>query len=165
MCAILQRLTSYFTSCDPLPLCPLQLNLRVSVEDDYLPRAYGLEPLFVPAGTNLQIPIFILQRDPKIWGSDSLKFNPDRWLSTENACPPYMPPNGLCYFPFYHGKRGCIGNKIATLEIKTHVANLVNAFEFVPTPELIAAKGDLTWQWSVSLKPVPGVHLGVRLAD
>ncbi|KAG0053616.1 hypothetical protein BGZ83_000757 [Gryganskiella cystojenkinii] len=144
---------------------PIPLNLRVSVEDDYLPRAYGLEPLFVPKGTSLQIPMFILQRDPKIWGLDSLEFNPDRWLSTENVCPPYMPPNGLCYFPFYHGKRGCIGNKMATLEIKTHVANLINTFEFIQTPEMMAAKGDLTWQWSVSLKPVPGVHLGVRLAD
>ncbi|GJJ69988.1 hypothetical protein EMPS_02337 [Entomortierella parvispora] len=144
---------------------PIPLNLRVSVEDDHLPRAYGQEPLFVPAGTNLQIPMFILQRDPKIWGPDALEFNPDRWLSTDKPCPPYVPPNGLCYFPFYHGKRGCIGNKMATLEIKTHLANLVNQFEFVQTPELQAAKGEIAWQWSVSLKPVPGVHVGVRLAD
>jgi len=76
-----------------------------------------------------------------------------------------MPPNGLCYFPFYHGKRGCIGNKMATLEIKTHLANLMNQFEFIQTPEIRAAKGEIEWQWSVSLKPVPGVQVGVRLAD
>ncbi|KAF9576881.1 hypothetical protein EC968_000005 [Mortierella alpina] len=143
---------------------PVPLNLRVSVEDDYLPRGDGLEPLYVPAGTNLQIPMFILQRDPKIWGPDSLEFNPDRWLGS-GPCPPIMPPNGVCYFPFYHGKRSCIGNKIATLEMKTHVANLVNTFEFVETPEMRANKGDIDWRWSISLKPCPGVKIGVRLAD
>ncbi|KAF9116762.1 hypothetical protein BGX27_011076 [Mortierella sp. AM989] len=143
---------------------PVPLNLRVSVEDDCLPRSYGLEPLFVPAGTNLQIPMFILQRDPKIWGPDSLKFNPDRWISGA-PCPPYMPPHGLCYFPFYHGKRGCIGNKIATLEMKVHIANLINSFEFIQTPDMKANNGEIDWRWSVSLKPSPGVHLGVRLAD
>ncbi|KAF9438998.1 hypothetical protein BGZ76_001893 [Entomortierella beljakovae] len=143
---------------------PVPLNLRVSVHDDYLPRGNGLEPLFVPAGTNLQIPMFILQRDPKIWGPDSLEFNPDRWING-SQCPPYIPPNGLCYFPFYHGKRGCIGNKIATLEMKIHVANLINTFEFVQTPEMEANNGEIDWRWSVSLKPSPGVLLGVRLAD
>ncbi|KAG0309104.1 hypothetical protein BGZ98_005216 [Dissophora globulifera] len=144
---------------------PVPLNLRVSVEDDYLPRSNGLEPLFVPAGTNLQIPMFILQRDPKIWGPDSLEFNPDRWIADGVPCPPYMPPNGLCYFPFYHGKRGCIGNKIATLEMKTHVAKLLNRYEFVQTPEMVQRQGDIDWRWSISLKPSPGVRLGVRLAD
>ncbi|KAG0242244.1 hypothetical protein BGX31_000473 [Mortierella sp. GBA43] len=143
---------------------PVPLNLRVSVEDDYLPRSNGQEPLFVPAGTSLQIPIFILQRDPKIWGPDSLEFNPERWISG-GPCPPYIPPQGLCYFPFYHGKRSCIGNKIAMLEMKTHIANLVNMFEFVQTPELRAKKGEVDWEWSISLKPTPGISLGVRLAD
>ncbi|KAI1316671.1 hypothetical protein EDD11_009627 [Mortierella claussenii] len=143
---------------------PVPLNLRVSVEDDYLPRSHGLEPLFVPAGTSLQIPMFILQRDPKIWGPDALEFNPDRWISS-GPCPPYMPPNGLCYFPFYHGKRGCIGQKIAMLEMKVHVANLINTFEFVQTPEMLASKKEIDWTWTISLKPTPGVRLGVRLAD
>ncbi|KAG0093195.1 hypothetical protein BGZ92_007030 [Podila epicladia] len=143
---------------------PVPLNLRVSVEDDYLPRGNGLEPLFVPAGSNLQLPMFILQRDPKIWGADSLEFNPDRWLNGK-ACPPYMPPHGVCYFPFYHGKRSCIGNKIATLEMKTHIANLVNQFEFVPAPDMFGDDGELAYRWSISLKPCPGVKLGVRLAD
>ncbi|KAK3829799.1 MAG: cytochrome P450 [Linnemannia elongata] len=146
---------------------PIPLNLRVSVEDDHLPRNNGLPPLYVRAGTNLQIPMFILQRDPKIWGPDSLSFNPSRWLTTDKAspCPPYSPPNGLCYFPFYHGKRSCVGNKIATLEMKTHIANLINTFEFVETPELRANRGEIDWRWSISLKPCPGVKLGVRLAD
>ncbi|KAF9086502.1 hypothetical protein BGX29_009060 [Mortierella sp. GBA35] len=148
---------------------PVPLNLRVSVEDDHLPRSNGLDPLFVPAGTNLQIPMFILQRDPKIWGSDSLKFKPERWLDSDKtkaaACPPFMPPNGLCYFPFYHGKRSCVGNKIASLEMKIHIANLINTFEFVQTPELRANQGEIDWRWSISLKPCPGVKLGVRLAD
>ncbi|KAF9315038.1 hypothetical protein BG003_003539 [Podila horticola] len=143
---------------------PVPLNLRVSVEDDYLPRGNGLEPLFVPAGTNLQLPMFILQRDPKIWGADSLEFNPDRWLNGK-VCPPYMPPHGLCYFPFFHGKRSCIGNKIATLEMKTHIANLVNRFEFVPAPDTFGDDGELPYRWSISLKPCPGVRLGVKLAD
>ncbi|KAF9934596.1 hypothetical protein FBU30_001360 [Linnemannia zychae] len=144
---------------------PIPLNLRVSVEDDYLPRGKGLPPLFVPAGTNLQISMFILQRDPKIWGADSLSFSPDRWLSSEHPCPPYLPPNGLCYFPFYHGKRSCVGNKVATLEMKIHIANLISTFEFVPTPELKEKQCEIDWKWSVSLKPCPGVKLGVRLAD
>ncbi|KAK3835497.1 MAG: cytochrome P450 [Linnemannia gamsii] len=144
---------------------PVPLNLRVSVDDDHLPRSNGLKPLFVPAKTNLQIPMFILQRDPKIWGPDSLEFKPERWLISEKACPPYMPPNGLCYFPFYHGKRSCVGNKIATLEMKTHIANLINTFEFIQTPELRANQGEIDWRWSISLKPSPGVSLGVRLAN
>ncbi|KAG0341648.1 hypothetical protein BG004_005955 [Podila humilis] len=145
---------------------PVPLNLRVSLEDDYLPRSNGLEPLFVRGGTNLQLPMFILQRDPKIWGKDSLEFNPERWLlASSKTCPPYMPPHGVCYFPFYHGKRSCIGNKIATLEMKTHIANLVNQFEFVPAPEMLDQDGELPYRWSISLKPNPGVKLGVRLAD
>ncbi|KAF9430617.1 hypothetical protein BGZ94_005622 [Podila epigama] len=144
---------------------PVPLNLRVSIEDDYLPRSHGMEPLFVPGGTNLQLPMFILQRDPKIWGPDSLEFKPERWLNPDKSCPPYMPPNGVCYFPFYHGKRSCIGNKIATLEMKTHIANLVNEFEFVPAPDMLDENGELAYRWSISLKPNPGVRLGVRLAE
>ncbi|KAF9582692.1 hypothetical protein BGW38_010886 [Lunasporangiospora selenospora] len=141
---------------------PVPLNLRVSVEDDHLPRSNGLEPLFVPKGTNLHIPMFILQRDPRIWGEDALEFNPDRWLDEKKPCPPVAPPNGLCYLPFYHGKRSCIGNKIATLEMKIHIANLIHRFEFVQTPEMKANAGDIDWRWSVSLKPSPGIKLGVR---
>ncbi|KAF9973626.1 hypothetical protein BGZ73_003122 [Actinomortierella ambigua] len=171
---------------------PIPLNLRVSVHDDWLPRGNGQPPLFVPAGTNLHLPMFILHRDPKIWGSDSLRFRPDRWLASSSpashgdaatqrsspACPPVNPPNGLCYFPFYHGKRACIGNKMATLEMKVHIAQLVSRFEMVLGPELQSCmkkdgvnKEDdddeekLDWRWSVSLKPSPSIKIGIRIAQ
>ncbi|KAG0240450.1 hypothetical protein BGW41_006971 [Actinomortierella wolfii] len=177
---------------------PIPLNLRVSVHDDWLPRGNGQDPLFVPAGTSLHLPMFILHRDPKIWGPDALRFRPERWLSTattteglaktKSPCPPISPPNGLCYFPFYHGKRSCIGNKMATLEMKVHIAQLVSKFEMVLGPELrsnnssnnnsssSSFKGDahdesdeeeekLDWRWSVSLKPSPGIKIGIRRAE
>ncbi|KAG0260466.1 hypothetical protein DFQ27_003523 [Actinomortierella ambigua] len=181
-----------FEQINNLPYLNAVLNLRVSVHDDWLPRGNGQDPLFVPAGTNLHLPMFILHRDHKIWGTDALRFRPDRWLPRSSspsggekdnrpsppACPPVIPPNGLCYFPFYHGKRVCIGNKMATLEMKVHIAQLVNRFEMVLGPELRGRPrkdghdeeyGEdedekLDWRWSVSLKPSPSIKVGIRLA-
>lgn len=55
---------------------------RVSLVDTSLPKGGGPDgesPMFVPKGRVLEMDVYTMQRDPKIWGPDADEFRPDRW--------------------------------------------------------------------------------------
>lgn len=61
---------------------------------------------FIPKGTILQLHIFDLHRDPRIY-PDPIKFDPDRFLP-EN----YNNRHPFAYLPFSAGPRNCIGKQL-----------------------------------------------------
>ncbi|XP_055540137.1 cytochrome P450 4d1-like [Wyeomyia smithii] len=85
-----------------------------------------LNGVTVPAGTNVNIKIYNIHRNPKVW-PDPDKFDPERFSKTnESSYGPYD------YIPFSFGTRNCIGQKYATMELKVAIIKLVAAFRILP---------------------------------
>jgi cytochrome P450 len=70
-----------------------------------------------PAGTQLAVSIFLLQRDPEVYPPDPDAFRPERFL--DGAPEPYT------WIPFGGGVRRCLGAAFATLEMKIVISAIL----------------------------------------
>ncbi|XP_037713971.1 probable cytochrome P450 9h1 [Drosophila subpulchrella] len=75
-------------------------------------------------GDVLQIPIFSLHRDPDNY-EDPESFNPERFAEDQKV-------ESRVFLPFGVGPRNCIGNRMALMEIKSIVYQLVLNFKLLP---------------------------------
>jgi cytochrome P450 len=82
---------------------------RKALRDDWL------GDYIVPAGTELHLPPYFIQRDPKLW-EDPDRFNPDRFRP-ENA----KNRHRMATIPFSAGPRNCIGTHFARFEMQIHL--------------------------------------------
>ncbi|KAI8920458.1 cytochrome P450 [Entophlyctis helioformis] len=73
-----------------------------------------------PAKTSVLSNIMNLHRNPKYW-TDPDTFNPDRWA---------LPPVPGSYLPFGEGPMVCIGQKMANIEMRVVMINLLRCFTF-----------------------------------
>ena len=85
------------------------LMTRRALKDDRL-GAY-----FVPAGTEVYISPYFIQRNPGLWENPD-RFNPDRF--GPDHLPDRQPPSML---PFSAGPRNCIGEAFARIEMQIHL--------------------------------------------
>ena len=79
---------------------------RTSLVDTTLPRGGGkdgMDPVFVPKGTEIQIILFLMFRRADIWGSDAKEFRPERWQGRSF---------GPEFSPFSTGRRRCMGREL-----------------------------------------------------
>jgi cytochrome P450 len=128
---------------------PGWLMTRRAIHDDQMGE------FFVPAGTEVYISPFYIQRRPSFWETPDL-FNPDRFDATGMDNPP-----ALAMLPFSVGPRNCIGEHLARMEMQMHLmmiakrlrlryvessrpalaagVNLLSANDFLMTPELKSA--------------------------
>lgn len=61
---------------------PASRITRIALRDTVLTVGDGHDgrsPLFIPKGQIVEMDLYTLQRDPKIWGENAEKFNPGRW--------------------------------------------------------------------------------------
>ncbi|KAI3451543.1 hypothetical protein Pfo_008208 [Paulownia fortunei] len=81
----------------------------------------------VPKGTWLIVNLWKLQRDPHVWGEDSLEFKPERFLSTHKN----MDVKGHDFelIPFGAGRRICPGSSFGLDVLHLVLANFLQAFE------------------------------------
>jgi cytochrome P450 len=122
------------------------LLTRKALGDDQL-GAY-----FVPAGTEIYISPYIIQRRPDLW-EDPDRFNPGRFELEHRE-----DPRRLAFLPFSAGPRNCIGELFARIEMQIHLmiiarrlrlrsdgkaqveleagVNLRNKHDFIMFPEL-----------------------------
>jgi cytochrome P450 len=127
---------------------PLWLMTRRAVSDDWL------GDYFVPAGTEIYVSPFLIQRHPDLWEMPA-QFEPDRFAPWESDERPRM---AMC--PFGAGPRNCIGEFLARIEMQTHLmiiarelrlrydpaqpadmvagTNLLSRGDFIMTPEMTA---------------------------
>jgi cytochrome P450 len=127
---------------------PGWLMTRKTIKDDQIGE------YFVPAGTEIYISPYYIQRHPSLWEAPDL-FNPDRFGSDT---PPDQ--NSFAMIPFSVGPRNCIGEHLARMEMQTHLlmiarrlrlryaeskqptlaagVNLLSASDFIMTPEFRA---------------------------
>lgn len=78
----------------------------------------------VKAGDSILILLPSLHRDPKVWGNDVERFDPERF-SPENYGK--LPPNS--WKPFGNGKRACIGRAFAMQEAQLVLAMILQNFD------------------------------------
>ena len=78
---------------------------RIALRDTVLPVGGGPDarsPLFMPKGKVIEMDLYSLQRDPRIWGSEAEEFRPQRW----RAGRPLWEASWQ-YEPFLGGMRMC----------------------------------------------------------
>ncbi|XP_053140833.1 sterol 26-hydroxylase, mitochondrial-like isoform X2 [Hemicordylus capensis] len=102
------------------PVVPL--NSRVAVED------VVLEGYHFPKGTLFTFCHFILSRDETSFPEPN-KFVPQRWLRKERASS-HHPFSSI---PFGYGVRGCVGHRIAELEMHLALARIIQKYEVRPS--------------------------------
>jgi cytochrome P450 len=107
---------------------------------------------FVPAGTEIYISPYLIQRHPALW-RDPDRFNPDRFEPVQS-----QETHALKMLPFSAGPRKCIGEFFARIEMQIHLmtiakhlrlrcvngnrveldigVNLRNKNDFIMTPEI-----------------------------
>ncbi|XP_030968530.1 cytochrome P450 714C2-like [Quercus lobata] len=107
----------------------------------------------VPKGVNIWTMVCTLHTDPDIWGPDAFKFNPDRFENgITGACKlPHL------YMPFGVGPRVCLGQNLATVELKILLSLILSNFAFSLSPKY--THGPVL---RLVLEPEHGVDLLVR---
>jgi cytochrome P450 len=105
---------------------------------------------FIPAGTNVLMSQWIVQRDPR-WYDEPLRFHPDRWADgLASRLPKYA------YFPFGGGPRVCIGNTFAMFEASLVLGLIAQRFKLEllnPAPIRI--------QPAVTLRPAEPIQVRI----
>jgi cytochrome P450 len=125
---------------------PGWLMTRKAVKDDQL------GDYFVPAGTEIYIAPYLIQRHPALW-EDPDRFDPERFGPDQS-----QGRHPLAMLPFSAGPRNCIGEFFARIEMQIHLmviarrlrlrytettppeldagVNLRSRYDFMMTPEL-----------------------------
>jgi cytochrome P450 len=85
------------------------LMTRRALKDDWLGE------YFVPAGAEVYIAPYLIQRNPAIWDEPD-RFDPDRFCPAQAA-----QRHPMAMIPFSAGPRKCIGESLARLEMHTHL--------------------------------------------
>ncbi|GAB6030733.1 hypothetical protein CHUAL_007584 [Chamberlinius hualienensis] len=80
----------------------------------------------IPKDTMIIPNLWAVHHDPKIWG-DPENFRPERFLN-ENG----QVKNSEYLIPFSVGKRACVGEPLARMEIFLYFVSLLQNFDFVP---------------------------------
>ncbi|XP_019645051.1 PREDICTED: cytochrome P450 3A24-like [Branchiostoma belcheri] len=81
--------------------------------------------LHIPAGTNINFPVWAIHHDPELWPEPD-KFRPERFSKEEVAA-----RDPFAFLSFGAGPRGCVGMRLAMLEIKLALARALQKFRFV----------------------------------
>lgn len=117
---------------------------------------------YIPPKTSVSSPPYSLHRDPRFFRSPLL-FLPERWLSEGAVGPdgivprPDMVVDKRAFIAFGAGPYGCPGKKLAYVEMKMLLANLIQKFEILfsegMTVEEMDRKVETGWKDYTSLQP------------
>lgn len=88
------------------------LMTRKALRDDRLGE------YFVPAGTEIYVPLYFIQRNPHLWEEPD-RFNPDRFRPDDSRH-----RHRLATIPFSTGPRNCIGAPFARIEMQIHLMTI-----------------------------------------
>lgn len=122
-----------FTEVDRLPYLNacLHESMRLSVNPNCTERTVSptdveICGVVIPAGTDVSIAEGILCYDQELYGTDADQFRPERWLDVDKARFTEM---DRATFGFGYGRRHCIGQHLARIEMKKAIAALVANFK------------------------------------
>ncbi len=103
----------------------------------------------VSKGSYMFVSQYVMHRHPDHW-SNPEAFDPDRFGPDKDDIDRFV------YFPFLRGRRQCIGDRFAEMELTLVLATLVQAFRF----ELVPGH-PVELEPSVTLRPKPGMRMNV----
>jgi cytochrome P450 len=90
----------------------------------------------IPAGVQVILSPWAINRDKRFWGDDAEEFRPERWIDIDAETSAEKPNNSggaesnYTNLTFQHGPRSCIGHNFAVPELRCLVAMFVGRFEF-----------------------------------
>ena len=85
-----------------------------------------LQGYSIPKGTTVLTNLWSLHHDPEIW-VDPDAFRPERFLDEEGN---FVPPKADRFLPFSAGRRVCLGESLARIELFLVLARLLHSFKF-----------------------------------
>ncbi len=130
--ACLQESQRYFSS--------VWIIARTAIEDDVIGGHH------IRRGTTVVIPIHHIHHDPR-WWPDPETFNPNRFLRASDR------PRSA-YLPFGGGRRICIGQSFALMEMVLIAAIMSQSFSFELAPD-----PPVELEATLTLRPKHGVHM------
>ena len=113
---------------------PAVATIRRATRDIVLGGGGG-QPVSVPRGTELLIPIMAMHHDAALWGPGAARFDPGRFAGGAARAAAHP----LAFVPFGLGPRMCIGQNLALLEAKLTLAVLLQRFELARSPNYVHA--------------------------
>ncbi|GAA6020392.1 hypothetical protein JCM10207_002092 [Rhodosporidiobolus poonsookiae] len=114
---------------------------REATTDDVLPLSKPVQSATDPSksissvpikkGQQLFLPVYAVHRNPDVYGEDADEFRPERWLETDEEGHKKIKGTGMYgVMTFLNGPRGCIGYRLAIMEVKIMLALLLSKFTF-----------------------------------
>ncbi|GJJ15389.1 hypothetical protein Clacol_009665 [Clathrus columnatus] len=97
----------------------------------YLPPGKGpvvVSQTLIPEGTTVQMPTFVLHRDPRYFSPQPNSFIPERWLDES------IKPDRSAFIPFSVGPTSCVGKNFALTELRLLLCILLHTFDFQLSP-------------------------------
>ncbi|GFO30818.1 cytochrome p450 3a41-like [Plakobranchus ocellatus] len=121
-------------------------------------RTYG--SITIPAGAAVVIPIREIHRDPANY-PDPETFDPERFNEENKA-----KRNPLAFIPFGQGPRLCIGMRLAYLELKIGLVQILRKVQVELNETTVPSKDEkITMDYKSFPRPVKPIQLAVRLRD
>lgn len=90
----------------------------------------------IPAGVQVILSPWAINRNKALWGKDAEDFRPERWIDIDEKTGTPRPNNSggaesnYANLTFLHGPRSCIGHTFAVAELRCLAAMFVGKFEF-----------------------------------
>ncbi|KLO13578.1 cytochrome P450 [Schizopora paradoxa] len=84
---------------------------------------------FIPEGTEVYVPPYVLHRDPRYFSPSPDDFIPERWMNPETESTESI-LNTTAYIPFSYGPQNCVGKNLARNEVKMVTTMLLSRFNF-----------------------------------
>ncbi|KAG8948992.1 hypothetical protein FRC03_000504 [Tulasnella sp. 419] len=148
---------------------------RCALKDDVIPLRFPvtgpsgkkINSVKIKAGQSIVIPTIAINRLETIWGPDSTKFRPERWLDNDLPPPTSLTQGWNGLFSFLEGPRMCIGYRLAVHEFKVILSSLIKHFEFRNTGANVVSRFSSTLQPLVVGEEQLGVQipLDIKLLD
>ncbi|KAF2716477.1 cytochrome P450 3A4 [Polychaeton citri CBS 116435] len=118
----------------------------------------------VPAGVQVILSPWAINRNECLWGADAASFRPERWIDTDAETGVEKSNNSggaesnYANLTFLHGPRSCIGHNFAVAELRCLATMFVGRFEFemADPDEVVIPYGNL------GAKPKNGMRLRMR---
>jgi cytochrome P450 len=106
----------------------------------------------IPKGSSVVLSQFLAHRDPR-WWPEPLRFKPERWLEAPHPARPKF-----AYFPFGGGRRTCIGERFAWMEMLVLLASFLRQWKFSLCDQTEDPPGFLV---GLTLAPKNGMRLKI----
>ncbi|PNH12250.1 Protein LUTEIN DEFICIENT 5, chloroplastic [Tetrabaena socialis] len=113
----------------------------------------------VPAGSNLFISVYNLQRSPQLWDEPDA-FKPERFGPLDGPSPSEANTD-FRYLPFGGGRRKCVGDQFAIMECTVALAVLLRRYDFKPDP----SKPPVGVTTGATIHTSAGLHMLVNNRD